>query len=273
MEMPFRSISAGWTLWPAVAMMVTSGLMAFGLRWRTIARSFGELTSIFGIQSKQKDPLAQVEAPMWWFLVGVLISGAACVLFGSLFFNVSWWMGVIAVLLTFVLAIIAARATGETDFTPIGAMGKITQLTYGLLAPSNTTINLSTASITGAGACHSADLLVSMKAGYLVGANPRRQALSQFFGVIAGVLVCIPVYSIIVRMPVFNPAAEKAAAASAVKSRNAEKGSAESKAADAAKKTNLCTAEFPAPSARFGKASPSFCRRGSPSFRATAYWP
>ena len=118
-------------------------------------------------------------------------------------------MGIIAVLLTFVLAIIAARATGETDFTPIGAMGKITQLTYGLLAPSNTTINLSTASITGAGACHSADLLVSMKAGYLVGANPRRQALSQFFGVIAGVLVCIPVYQIIVRMPAFDPAAEK----------------------------------------------------------------
>jgi OPT family oligopeptide transporter len=253
-EMPFRSISAGWTLWPAVAMMVASGLMAFGLRWRTIARSFGELTSIFGIQRKQKDPLGHVEAPMWWFVVGVLVSGGACVFFGGLFFNVSWWMGVIAVLLTFVLAIIAARATGETDFTPIGAMGKITQLTYGLLAPSNTTINLSTASITGAGACHSADLLVSMKAGYLVGASPRRQALSQFFGVIAGVLVCVPVYSIIVRMPVFNPAAEKAAAAAAAKShKTAEKGTAEAKPADAATKTNLCTSEFPAPSAQIWK--------------------
>jgi OPT family oligopeptide transporter len=261
-KLPFRSISAGWTLWPAVAMMVTSGLMAFGLRWRTIARSFSELTSIFGIQGKQKDPLADVEAPMWWFLVGLIVSGAGCVCFGYLFFNIRWWMGIIAVLLTFLLAIIAARATGETDITPIGAMGKITQLTYGLLAPSNTTINLSTASITGAGACHSADLLVSMKAGYLVGANPRRQALSQFFGVIAGVLVCIPVYQIIVRMPAFDPAAEKVAAAAAAKSeKNAEEGSAESKAVDVTK-TNLCTAEFPAPSAQIWKSVAEILSKG-----------
>ncbi len=250
----YGSISGGWTLWPAVAMMVASGLTAFGLRWKTIAKSFGEMASIFGVQREQKDPLAHIEAPMWWFLLGVLVSGGACVFFGLLFFNVRWWMGIIAVLLTFVLAIIAARATGETDFTPIGAMGKITQLTYGLLAPSNTTINLSTASITGAGACHSADLLVAMKAGYLVGANPRRQALSQFFGVIAGVLVCIPVYSIIVRMPVFNPAAEKAAAVAAAKSpRTTAKETQPAKPAEAAAKTNLCTSEFPAPSAQIWK--------------------
>jgi uncharacterized oligopeptide transporter (OPT) family protein len=259
----FQTISAGWTLWPAVALMVTSGLMAFGLRWRTIARSFAELTSIFGIQSKQKDPLTHVEAPMWWFLVGLVVSGGACVFFGYLFFDIRWWMGVIAVLLTFVLAIIAARATGETDFTPIGAMGKITQLTYGLLAPSNTTVNLSTASITGAGACHSADLLVSMKAGYLVGANPRRQALSQIFGVIAGVLVCIPVYSIIVRMPVFDPAAQSAAAVPAVKSQKDDgKQAAKSKAADTSTKTNLCTSEFPAPSAVIWKSVAELLSQG-----------
>ncbi len=187
---------------------------------------------------------------MWWFLVGTLISGAACVFFGIRFFQISWWMGIIAVALTFVLAIIAARATGETDFTPIGAMGKITQLTYGLLAPSNTTINLSTASITGAGACHSADLLVSMKAGYLVGANPRRQALSQFFGVIAGALVCVPIYSIIVKAPPFIPG--ELASNSKEHAPPANASAAASPAApsrEPAEKTNLCTAEFPAPSA------------------------
>ncbi|MCC6127190.1 MAG: OPT/YSL family transporter [Pirellulales bacterium] len=227
-KIPFVNISGGWTLWPAVAMMVTAGLTTFVLRWKTIAKSFSELTAIFGVQKKQSDPLAEVEAPMWWFLVGVLVSGAACVYFGHLFFSIRWWMGVIAVALTFLLAIIAARATGETDFTPIGAMGKITQLTYGVLAPSNTTINLATASITGAGACHSADLLVSLKAGYLVGANPRRQVLSQLFGVMAGILICVPVYLIIVRAPEFEPNVEEPA-------------------------TNLCTDEFPAPSVTIWK--------------------
>ena len=39
------------------------------------------------------------------------------------------------------LSIVAARATGETDLTPIGAMGKITQLTYGVIAPGNMKTN------------------------------------------------------------------------------------------------------------------------------------
>jgi uncharacterized oligopeptide transporter (OPT) family protein len=130
-------------------------------------------------------------------------------------------------------------------------MGKITQLTYGLLAPSNTTINLSTASITGAGACHSADLLVSMKAGYLVGADPRRQALSQIFGVLAGVLVCVPVYQIIVRTPPFDPAALKGSGV-VVGQTGRNKDSLYS-SEELPTKTNLCTAEFPAPSAQIWK--------------------
>lgn len=256
-KIPFVNISGGWTLWPAVAMMVTAGLTTFVLRWKTVAKSFSELTAIFGIQKNRRDPLAHVEAPMWWFVVGVLISGGACVYFGRLFFEIRWWMGVVAVALTFLLAIIAARATGETDFTPIGAMGKITQLTYGILAPSNTKVNLMTASITGAGACHSADLLVSLKAGYLVGANPRRQVLSQLFGVLAGVIVCVPVYLIIVRTPPFDPKSEQASAAAArstvAETANSGVGGESQEKKPDQTKTNLCTDEFPAPSVTIWK--------------------
>jgi hypothetical protein len=35
--------------------------------------------------------------------------------------------------MTFALALVAARITGESDITPTGAMGKIMQLTYGVL--------------------------------------------------------------------------------------------------------------------------------------------
>ena len=45
-------------------------------------------------------------------------------------------MGVVSVLMSFFLALVACRATGETDITPIGAMGKITQLFYGVVAPA-----------------------------------------------------------------------------------------------------------------------------------------
>jgi uncharacterized oligopeptide transporter (OPT) family protein len=90
--------------------------------------------------------------------------------------------------------VVAGRATGETDITPVGPLSKITQLTFGALAPGNVPTNLMTANIT-AGACgHAGDLLTDLKSGYLLGANPRQQFLAQFFGVLAGGLVVIPVY-------------------------------------------------------------------------------
>jgi putative OPT family oligopeptide transporter len=185
-----------WSVWPATAMMVTYALVAFVLRWRTVVRAFQGMATMFG-GSRRDDPLEQIEVPGSWFVVGTLVSGAACVILGQLLFDIHWLMGVVAVLLTFVLSIVAARATGETDVTPISAMGKITQLLYGTVAPTNITTNLMTASITAGASAHSADLLTDLKSGYLLGGNPRKQTISQLFGVLAGTLVCVPVYSLI----------------------------------------------------------------------------
>ena len=189
-----------WTLWPATAMMVTSGLLSFALKWKTIVRALSGLLAVFsqGSGPRKHDPMDEIEVPMSWFVAGTFLSGLACVLLGHYLFNITWWMGIIAVLVTFLLSIVAARATGETDVTPIGAMGKITQLLYGWMAPSNITTNLMTASITSGAASHSADLLTDLKTGYLLGGNPRKQTISQLFGVLAGTLVCVPVYLVVV---------------------------------------------------------------------------
>lgn len=187
-----------WVLWPATAMMVTSGLLAFAMRWRTVIRAFSGLATLFGAKKTHNDPLAHVEVPGSWFVWGTLLSGAVCVILGHYLFEVTWWMGILAVIATFLLSIVAARATGETDITPIGALGKITQLTYGVVAPSNMTTNLMTASITAGAAAHSADLLVDLKSGYLLGGNPRKQTIAQLFGVFAGTLLCVPVYTLVV---------------------------------------------------------------------------
>lgn len=190
-----------WALWPGVALLVTSGLTMFFMRWRTIVRAFsglGRLLSGRGAEG-EADPLKDVEAPQSWFLWGTGVSGIACVILGMVFFGIHWWMGVIAVVLTFFLALIASRATGETDITPTGAMGKITQLTYGLLAPGNMKVNLMTASLTGGAAIHSADLLTDLKSGYVLGANPRRQLIAQLWGIAAGTLFVVPAYLVMIR--------------------------------------------------------------------------
>jgi OPT family oligopeptide transporter len=188
-----------WALWPGVGLLVSSGLTMFFLRWRTIVRAFSNLGRLLSGRSADEDPLRDVEAPQRWFLWGSGLSGLACVILGVVFFDIHWWMGVLAVLLTFFLALIASRATGETDITPTGAMGKITQLVYGLLAPGSMKINLMTASLTGGAAIHSADLLTDLKSGYILGANPRKQLIAQLWGVVAGTLFVVPAYLLLIK--------------------------------------------------------------------------
>lgn len=195
----YRGI-VSWVLWPSTAMMVASGLLSFALKWRTVIRAFGGLARLFGgSAADDDDPLAHIEVPSSWFVAGTLVAGTACVILGHWLFDITWWMGILAVLVTFFLSLVAARATGETDITPIGAMGKITQLMYGVVAPANITTNLMTASITSGAASHAADLLTDLKSGYLLGGNPRKQTISQLFGVIAGTIVSVPAYLFVVQ--------------------------------------------------------------------------
>jgi OPT family oligopeptide transporter len=216
----YRGI-VSWSLWPGAALMVASGLLTFGLQWRTVLRAFKGLGNLFSPSraqthlgedayrtGKKRDPLEEAEAhlesvevPPSWFIAGMVFSTIGIVIVGKIWFNIGIGLGLIAVALTFVLSIVACRATGETDTTPIGAMGKITQLTYGILAPGNITTNLMTASITAGAAGSSADLLTDLKSGYLLGANPRKQFLAQLAGTFVGTAVVVPMFYKLVPTP------------------------------------------------------------------------
>jgi uncharacterized oligopeptide transporter (OPT) family protein len=70
-------------------------------------------------------------------------------------------------------------------------MGKIMQLTFGVLIPQSATANLMTASITASSAGSAADLLNDLKSGYLLGANPRRQFFAQLAGIFSGTIATV----------------------------------------------------------------------------------
>jgi OPT family oligopeptide transporter len=143
----------------------------------------------------------RIEVPGTWFIWGYAVLGVAAIIMGNRFFGIHWWMGLIAVLATFLLVVVACRATGETDITPVGPLSKITQLTFGVIAPGNVPTNLMTANITAGATGSAGDLLTDLKSGYLLGANPRQQFFAQFFGVLAGALVVIPVFFILIPDP------------------------------------------------------------------------
>jgi uncharacterized oligopeptide transporter (OPT) family protein len=197
-----------WSLWLGTSLLVFSGLTAFALGWKTIVRAF---RGIGAKQSAEDEKLAEIEVPVSWMVIGLIPTTIGLVALCWLAFGIAWWMGLLSVVLAFVLSLVACRATGETDTTPIGAMGKITQFTYAILAPGNTTANLMTAGITAGAAGSSADLLTDLKSGYLLGANPRKQFLAQISGVLFGVVVVIPAWYLMVpnkaALEHFNPPA------------------------------------------------------------------
>ena len=110
-------------------------------------------------------------------------------------------MGVLAVALSFLLAVVACRVTGETGITPIGALGKVTQLTFGFLVPRQMAANLMTANVTGGAAGQSADLMTDLRTGLAVGATPRLQIIAQSFGILVGSVVGTLVYLVLVPDP------------------------------------------------------------------------
>ncbi len=135
---------------------------------------------------------------MLWFFIGLAILSPIVVFLEWWIFGIKIWMGVISIVMGFFIAIVACRATGETDTTPTGALGKITQISFGVLDPGNATTNLMTANVTGGMGLHAADLLTDLKSGYLIKADPRKQFWGQFFGVIAGSLFVVPAYTMLI---------------------------------------------------------------------------
>jgi uncharacterized oligopeptide transporter (OPT) family protein len=154
-----------------------------------------------------------VEVPRSWLIAGLIPISLGLVVVQWLAFHIAIPLGMLAVAMSFVVALVCCRATGETDTTPIGAMGKLTQLVYAALpgAAANSTINLMSAGLTAAAGASAADLLTDLKSGYLLGANARKQFLAQFIGVFFGTLAIVPAWYALVptkaALEAFNPPA------------------------------------------------------------------
>jgi putative OPT family oligopeptide transporter len=187
-----------WTLWFGASCMVASGVLSFALSWRTALSAFHDLGQMLSFRSGAASEPERIEAPMSWFAVGQIVSLVALAWLGHASFDMPVWETVIAVALSFWLALVACRVTGETDTTPVGAMGKVTQLIFGALHPGNVNVNLMSANITAGAATSSADLLTDLKSGYLLGANPRQQFLAQFSGIFVGTVVSVLTFAVLV---------------------------------------------------------------------------
>jgi len=171
-----------WLLWPGVSLMVGSALTRFLLQ----ARSRRSTTGHGDNTSDDGGRLAR--------LAGLTVASALVVIAQVMIFGIHWVIAALAVPVAFLLAMVASRVVGETGIPPIGAIGKVSQLSTGVVAPGETTANLIGANVAGGAAGQSADLLNDFKVGHAIGAPPRLQVVAQMFGILTGSLVGSIVY-------------------------------------------------------------------------------
>jgi uncharacterized oligopeptide transporter (OPT) family protein len=200
-----------WALWGGTAVMVFSSLTRLAVNWRTVARAF----MVFKKRDTgmHSDAMDAIEVPNSWLVIGLIPITIGLVLVQFFAFHIAIWLGLVSVAFSFVVALVCCQATGETDTTPIGPMGKVTQLLFAVLPGAKGVIstNLMAAGTTAAAGGAAADLLTDLKSGYLLGANPRRQFIAQFTGVFFGVAAVVPAWYLMVpdkkALDAFNPPA------------------------------------------------------------------
>ena len=196
-----------WALWTGSSLMLFASLTSLAINWRTLLRSFTSLRRRnAGETAIAIDPAREaIEVPGLWMAAGIVPIAAAMIALQVVAFGTAWWAGALAVVLSFLLVFVAARATGETDISPSGSLGKLMQLLFAVIAPpaaigvqGSLNSNIVAAGIAANSASASADLLTDLKSGYLLGGNPRKQFLAQFAGVFVGTVVCVPAWFLLV---------------------------------------------------------------------------
>ena len=131
-----------WTLWGGAACMVTSGLFSFAMQWRSMLRAVASLANVFSREKHGRQrgrgssrPDGAIETPTSWFIVGQLVSLVALALLANQRLECPFGRASSPCRSPSCSSLVACRVTGETDTTPVGAMGKSRRFIFGALQP------------------------------------------------------------------------------------------------------------------------------------------
>jgi len=183
-----------WLLWPGVSLMVCATLTSLAVRLlqRPRRRPAG--------RPAKRPAHAKVRFTPWP-ATGLLLAIVLVVTLQALLFGIDWWMALLSIPLAICLAVVAARVVGATGIAPIGAIGKLSQLSFGLVAPGQVPINLMSANTAGGAAGQSTDLMNDFKVGLAIGATPHKQLAAQCIGIFIGSVVGVLVYLLLIPDP------------------------------------------------------------------------
>ncbi len=173
--------------------MVVASFVSLFAKPKLILSAFSGLTG----KKKGEDVLKGIEFPLWISVVGIPAMSLVTAWLAWAFFDIPIWVSLVGLPLTFALSLVGANSTALTSTTPIGATSKITQLFYGIVRPGDIKANLATAGITAEVVGNSANLLMDIKPGYMLGAKPRQQAVGHIIGIFSGAIASAFLFNVL----------------------------------------------------------------------------
>ncbi|KAI5957883.1 OPT8 [Candida margitis] len=221
----------GWILWVSLSIMVADSLVSFVVLSTKSVRDFVKdyrsrqesYTQALELSQSLLDEtegnndgsnkttickLDPLEVPKEFLvsnkvaLIGTLLSTILCVVTMRIIFGklVPIYASLTAILLAMLFSVLATRTLGVSDINPVSGIGKLSQLIFAFIIPSNhpakILINLISGGVAEAGAQQAGDLMQDLKTGHLIGASPKAQFIAQIIGTIFSVFLSSIMYQI-----------------------------------------------------------------------------
>lgn len=172
----------GWLMWPGAALMVAASLTSLAFGSRQLVRA--------AIARPARAPARRVQ-------LAAVLAAVAVIAIAWRGFGISPGLAGFAVVLAAVFSVAAMHATGETDNTPAGPLGGLTQIAVGGLGPLSPAVPLTTGAAVNGAAVHAATMLNACKTGSLVGSRPARLVIAQLAGIAGGAVASVLAYLVV----------------------------------------------------------------------------
>jgi uncharacterized oligopeptide transporter (OPT) family protein len=183
-----------WLVWPALGLLVAGSFVPLLLDVGSLRRSFRDLRSLAGGRAEANPGARPIGSRTLTSLF--LASVVTLLVVGRSAFGVGPGVIAVVVVLALLLTNVSARAMGETDVAPVGAVGMITQAAF---PGAGVVTSLVTGSVSTATSAQACGTLYAFRAGERLGASTRAQVGGQLVGAVLGAIVVVPVYFLLVK--------------------------------------------------------------------------
>ncbi|KAI5963228.1 OPT8 [Candida pseudojiufengensis] len=228
----------GWILWISLSIMVSDSLVSFIVlsikSIRDLVKDYkkrkASYTQVLELQQRQREynlqhpdeeqsdetvvvPInAAVEVPANFLIsnkvaiIGTIGSTILCVITLKIIFGklIPLYASLTAILLAMLFSVLATRTLGVSDINPVSGIGKLSQLIFAFIIPSNhpskILINLISGGVAEAGAQQAGDLMQDLKTGHLIGASPKAQFIAQIIGTVYSVFLSSIMYKVYMKV-------------------------------------------------------------------------